>query len=104
MTSITLGRARHNMETAKISAATLAKLTDLAPSTLSAAFRSVVYLGSETEARLLRMSIRVLELQEALRPLREPTDVGDLRRLLDFIEERNISADKIRETVSSLFE
>src|SRR5467141_1857754 len=39
MISTTLGRARFNMESARISGATLACLCDIAPSTLSAAFR-----------------------------------------------------------------
>jgi len=102
MVSITLNRARTNMEAAKISTATLARLCDIAPSTLSAAYREQVYLGSEMEAKLLTMSTRLLNLQAAVTPLREPTNVNDLRRMLDHVEANKIEHDKIREVVWSL--
>jgi hypothetical protein len=91
------------MDAAGISAATLARLFGISPASLSNAFRDIGYLGSEREAELLTLSLRIVELQEALRPLREPTNVDDLRQLLDHAEVNGISPDKVRETVSSLF-
>jgi hypothetical protein len=42
-------------------------------------------------------------LQEALRPLREPTNVDDLRRLLDALEESGITPEFVRSKVSEIF-
>jgi hypothetical protein len=91
------------MRLAGISAATLAKLCGLQPSTLSAAFRSVVRLDSTKEAELLTMTHRVQELQEALKPFCEPTNVDELSRVLDFIKANNISTDQIRQAITSVF-
>jgi hypothetical protein len=101
--SITLGRAQWNMKQAGISAATLAKLCDLQPSTLSAAFRSVVRLDSQKEAELLRTTLDIQELQDALRPFREPTNFDDLRLVLDFINANNITPNRIRHAMSDVF-
>src|SRR6266481_966232 len=103
MLSITLSRAKFQQGQAGLSAATLAKLCDIAPSTLSAAYREQVYLGSEKEAELLTTALRVQELQEALKPFREPTNVDDLRRILDFIAENNIEPEAIRAALTSVF-
>jgi hypothetical protein len=103
MLSITLSRAQFNMKNAGISAATLAKLCGIAASTLSAAYREQVYLGSEKEAEFLTTTLRVQELQESLKPFREPTNVDDLRRVLDFIAATNIEPDKIREALTGVF-
>jgi len=103
MISTTLGRARFNMETARISSATLACLCDIAPSTLSAAFREQVRLSSETEAKLFETSGAVLRLQQSLRPLREPTNVRDLRQMLDFVELNEIKPEQVRSALLALF-
>jgi hypothetical protein len=101
--SITLSRAQYNAKLAGVSNATLAKLCGIQPSTLSAAFRSTVHLDSVKEAQLLSTVIAVQELQESLKPFREPTNVDDLRRVLDFIESNNIAPEKIREALTSVF-
>lgn len=54
MISVTLSRARENMDAAKISGATLAALVGVAQSTLSAAFREQVRLDSQMELRLFQ--------------------------------------------------
>ena len=101
--SITLSRTQYNARVAGISNATLARLCGLQPSTLSAAFRSVVRLDSVKENELLTVVIAVQELQEALKPFREPTNVDDLRRVLDFIKSNDIEPTKIREALTSVF-
>jgi hypothetical protein len=103
MLSVTLSRAQFNMKTVGISAATLARLCDIAPSTLSAAFREQIRLDSLKEAELLAVTVRLQEVQEALRPFREPTSVDDLRRVLDFISEHNIAPEQIRDALNSVF-
>lgn len=103
MPSITLNLAKHNAETAGISAATLAKLFGISAGAMSNAFRGIGYLGSEREASLLTLTTRIVELQESLRPLREPTDVGELRRLLDALEQRGITPEFVRSNVNQIF-
>jgi hypothetical protein len=103
MASTTLNRVKTNQDAADISAATLARLVGVAPSTLTAAYRDQVYLGSEVEARLVDISCQVVELKNALSPLREPTNADDLRDLLRYMKDNDISTDRVREAVSSLF-
>ena len=103
MISTTLARARTNMEAAKISGATLACLAGIAPSTLSAAYREQVRLDSQTELKLFETSIAVLQLQQTLRPLREPTSVSGLRQMLDFVELNQTKPEEIRGALLSLF-
>jgi hypothetical protein len=103
MISITLSRARSNMEAAKISGATLACLAGIAPSTLSAAFREQVHLDSLTELKLFETSLAVLRLQRSLRPLQAPTNVNELRQILDFIETNQTTEQQVRGALLSLF-
>lgn len=91
-TSITMGHVKQNAKLAGISVATLAQLFGVSSGAMSNAFRGIAYLGSEREAELLMLTTRVIEMQEALRPLREPTDAESLSQLLhttpDFIRAR----------------
>jgi hypothetical protein len=103
MPSITLNLVKHNAETAGISAATLAKLFGVSAGSMSNAFRGIGYFGAEKEAALLTLTTRLIELQEALRPLREPTSVDDLRRLLDALEESGVTPEFVRSKVSEIF-
>jgi hypothetical protein len=103
MPSITLNMVGHNIATARISKATLARLADLSTGTISNAFRGIGYLGADKEAALLTLTTRIIELQEALRPLREPTEADDLKRLLDAMDESNITPDFVRSKVSEIF-
>jgi hypothetical protein len=98
-----LNRVKTNQDAADISAATLARLVGVAPSTLTAAYRDQVYLGADVEAQLIEVSRQVVELKNALAPLREPTNANDLRDLLRYMKENDISTDRVREAVSSLF-
>jgi len=102
MISTTLGRAKFNMEAAKISGATLACLAGIAPSTLSAAYREQVRLDSQTELKLFETSVAVLRLQQSLRPLQAPTSVNDLRAMLDHVELNKIDPSQIRSALQSL--
>jgi hypothetical protein len=104
MISTTLARFKENLLAAGFSHATAATLCNLKPSTLSSAFREIMKLESTKEAELLTISFRLLELREALKPLGMPESVGDLKQLLDRIQDGSITPEKIRETVSSLFE
>lgn len=65
-----------------ISAATLARLTGISPSTLRDALRGESYLGAEREARILETASRVAKFKEALEPLDLPKEWADLETLL----------------------
>jgi hypothetical protein len=104
MISTTLARFKENLLAAGVSHATAATLVGLKPSTLSSAFREIMNLGGPKEAELLTTSFRLLELREALKPLGMPESVGDLEHLLDRMKDGSTSPEKIRETISSLYE
>lgn len=104
MISTTLARFKENLLAADVSHATAATLCGLKPSTLSSAFREITNLGGPKEAQLLTISFRLLELREALKPLGMPESVGDLEFLLDRMKNGSITPERIRETVSGLFE
>jgi hypothetical protein len=104
MISATLARFRENLLAAGVSHATAATLCGLKPSTLSSAFREIMQLESTKEAELLTISFRLLELREALKPLGMPESVGDLEQLLNRMKDGSITPEKVRETVSLIFE
>jgi hypothetical protein len=97
--SITLNRARTNITEAGVSLATLAVLGELRPTTLSSIYRGVMALDSEKEARLLTISFRLLELQQALAPFDLPKEAGDVARLLAQLEDGRITLDEVRDMV-----
>jgi hypothetical protein len=88
---------------AKISARQLAVLTDLSPTVLGNAFSGVTYIGSEKEAELSDLTLLLVELELAMRPLRLPEKTDDLRRLLDYVREHRIEPDRVREAIQNLF-
>ena len=65
-----------------ISAATLARLTGISPSTMRDALRGESYLGAEREARILETASRVAKFKEALEPLDLPREWMDLDTLM----------------------
>ena len=68
MASVTLARIDENVRTAGLSRGNFALICGLKPSTLSAAYNSVVNLGGPREAELLTVSYRLVELREACKP------------------------------------
>lgn len=103
MASITLGHVKRNMQVAGVSIATLARVGGLAPSTLVNAFRDLGYLGAERERDLFQLTIHLLEIQDALKPLELPTAADDLRRLLNACQEQGVAPETIRAKVNEIF-
>jgi hypothetical protein len=98
MKSATLILTERFMLESGISAATLARLTGISPSTLRDALRSEGYLGAEREARILETASRVAKFKIALEPLDLPREWMDLASLLESTPEQ------VRECVGSIFQ
>jgi hypothetical protein len=75
-----------------------ARLAKVAPPSLHAALRGEHYLGGMVEADLQSLSLRVVALAEALRPL-APTSWEAWGELLG----GDVAPEKIREMVTSVF-
>jgi hypothetical protein len=67
---------------AGVSAATLARLTGVAPTSLRDALRGESYLGAEKEARILKTVSLVAKFKQALEPLDLPKEWADLDVLI----------------------
>jgi hypothetical protein len=74
------------------------------PSTLSAAYNGIMNLGGPREAQLLTASFRLAELRTACEPFALPSNAGMVRVLVNRLQDGTLTAEKIREIVSSLFE
>jgi hypothetical protein len=103
----TMARVRSRTEdlkvSAKISARQLAVLVDLSPTVLGNAFSGVTYVGAEKESELSEVTLLLVELELAVKPLRLPEKTDDLRSLLDHVRENHIEPDKVREAMQMLF-
>src|SRR6266403_586418 len=104
MVSVTLARIDENVRAAGISRAAFAIVCGVKPSTLSAAYNSIVNLGGPREAELLTASFRLVELREACKPFPLPSEAGMVRQLVGRVLDGEVTTEKIREIVSSLFE
>lgn len=82
MKTATLILAESFMREAGISAASLARLVGLSPSTLRDALRGEAYLGGEREARVLETASQIAKFREALEPLDLPREWTDLESLM----------------------
>jgi hypothetical protein len=103
MISTTLMRITQKQRTLGISSATVSRLAGLRSAALSDASREVSRLSSEQEHKIERVMNRLIDLDAAARPLRLPLDamgVEDLRLIL----ESGVDAQRMRESVTSLFE
>jgi transcriptional regulator with XRE-family HTH domain len=86
------------MRESGISAATLARMAGVSPTSLRDALRGESYLGAEREARILETASRVAKFKEALEPLDLPREWNDLAALLESTPEQ------VRECVGSIFQ
>jgi hypothetical protein len=96
-------RAESLKVSAKISARQLAVLVDLSPTVLGNAFAGVTYLGAEKETELAKVTLLLESLEAAAKPLRLPEKIDDLRRMVDFIQEHEISPEQIRTALNTVF-
>jgi hypothetical protein len=85
------------------SAAILSRLVGVSPSTISAALRGVTSLPAAKEELCVKLTLRIISLQDALRPCRLPSDVDQLAALLEFVEQNEISDEAVREAISKVF-
>jgi len=104
MASVTLARIDENVRAAGISRAAFAIVCGVKPSTLSAAYNSIVNLGGPREAELLTASYRLVELRSACEPFALPSNANMVRVLVNRLQDGTLSVEAIREMVSSLFE
>jgi len=104
MASVTLARIDENLRAARVSRATFAVVVRVKPSTLSAAYNSIINLGGPREAELLTASYRLVELRAACEPFALPPNANMVRVLVEKIQDGRLSAEEIREVVSRLFE
>lgn len=104
MASVTLARIDENVRAAGISRAAFAIVCGVKPSTLSAAYNSIVNLSGPREAELLTASYRLVELRAACEPFALPSNANMVRVLVEKIQDGRLTPEKIREIVSSLFE
>jgi hypothetical protein len=100
--SIYLSRARANVEAADVPLSVLAALCDVKPTSLSSAYREVMRLDSEKEARLFTVSCRLLELKQALEPLQLPRQAGNVKRMVQQMESGAVTLDEIRAAVGRM--
>ena len=104
MASVTLARIDENLRAAGLSRATFALVCGLKPSTLSAAYNSIVNLGGPREAEMLTLSHLLLSARTACEPFALPGDANMVRVLVNRLQDGTLTTEKIREMVSSLFE
>jgi hypothetical protein len=100
--SIYLSRARENVESAGVPLNILAVLCGIKPTSLSSAYREVMRLDSEKEARLFTISCRLLELKQALSPLELPRQAGSVERMVHQLESGQVTLDEIRASVGRM--
>jgi len=61
-------------------------------------------LGGPRESQLLTMSFRLVEMREACKPFALPSDANMVRQLVERLMRGELTAEMIRERISSLFE
>lgn len=101
--STTLARARSRQEGLGLSAAILARLVNISPAQLGNGFRGVTSLGAVKDAELAAITLALVELADAIAPFELPGDVDNLRRLIDTMNERHITAENVRAKILELF-
>jgi hypothetical protein len=98
-----ISRAADLKVSAKISARQLAVLVGLSPTVLGNAFSDVTYIGTEKESKLAEITLLLVELELAVRPLRLPEKTDDLRALINHVREHKIEPDHVRASVQTMF-
>src|SRR5258708_34866113 len=104
MASVTLAKVDENVRAAGLSRANFALVLGLKPSTLAAAFNSIMNLGGPREAELLTVSFRLAALRDACLPFALPSDAGMVRVLVEKLQDGTLTVEMIREKISSLFQ
>ena len=81
----------------------LAVLCGISPALLSSAARGLKPLSGDKELALTKMSLLLVEISGAIAPLRLPNDADSLANLVEFVEDNQIDASRIRSALNSVF-
>ncbi len=101
MISTTLARVQSNLNAAGLSASVFAKIAGVPASSLTESFRGARYAGAQEEARWLTLSVRCLELINALRPLTMEKGAWEP---LQMLLEVNKQPQEVRRAIGAVFE
>ncbi len=103
----TMSRIRQHTDALKLSmklpARNIALLANISPAVFSNGLLGNTYLGAETETKLSEITLKLMELEDAVYPLALPTDTERLRLILDYVNENKIQSDSVRVAVQLLF-
>jgi hypothetical protein len=103
----TMARVKTRTDALKLSmkmpARNIALIAEISPAVFSNGLLGTTYLGSEVEMKLSEITLKLMELEDAVRPLALPTDPDRLRQILNYVNENKIAAEDIRAAVHSLF-
>lgn len=103
MASATLTRIKQRLDllrlSSKISSSTIADAFGISPMKMSNALSGKVYLGAEDEAALSNFTLRLVELEDAIKPLALPADGAQLRTLV----QAGLEVESVRSTIQILF-
>jgi hypothetical protein len=86
-----------------LSAAGLSRLIGVSPSTMSSAFRGLTRLEDSKLELCAKVTLRLVSLQDALKPCRLPSDIDALAALLEFVEQNGIADEDVRQAISKVF-
>src|SRR6266513_1084833 len=100
MVSVALARIDENVKAAGISRAAFAIVCGVKPTTLSAAFNSIINLGGPREAELLTASYRLVEIHAACQPFALPPNANMVRVLVEKLQDGTLTTERIRQMVS----
>ena len=95
-------RIRERMKLLGLSAAFVAALSGVEATRLSLAFRGIRDLSNDDAEKLLSLTLNLVELSEAVKPLALPDDVPGMARVLKALNEQSTEA--IRAKISALFD
>ena len=100
---IQLTRAQERLAALKIPLSIFAQAIGLTPSALSQATRGVFRLSAGKEREVAEVSLMLVELNDALRPVEISRDPDNLRVVVQHIQKHGVDPQAVREAMSRLF-
>jgi hypothetical protein len=102
--STQLSRVRERLAALKISGNVFCGVVGISPAFLSASLSGARRMDSQTEERLVNLSVLLLELEEAIQPLSLPTtDPVKLTQIVEYTRLNGITTDSIRAAIINMF-
>jgi hypothetical protein len=96
-------RLRNRQTQLGVSAAFIAALGNIQPTTLSNAYRGLKTLENEKATELLNLTAYLIEIMDALRPFSFPlNNAEETRTLINHLRDNAVTPEKIRTTISNL--